>query len=227
MLIRVKPKCSKRLSWLLPKLCLRVFRTKRKLSKRLANSHFQPTCAHRCEDLSGDVFKQLLSKLRACPWSIALDKITDRSDIAQLLLIPLKGTTTAADICNALLQLGQENELTWDNLVSICTDGSPSMLGHTAGLIHQQALCGKGGCGLQETMQTVVEIVNLIRTRALNHRRFQNHMATFDAEYDDVLFYNSVRWLSRGAVLERFVALLPHIISFLEEIGRPVAKLDT
>ena len=76
-------------------------------------------------------------------------------------------------------------------------------------------------------MQTVVEIVNLIRARALNHRRLQNHMATFHAEYGDVLFYNSVRWLSRGAVLERFVALLPHIISFLEEIGRPVAKLDS
>ena len=130
--------------------------------------------------------------------------------------------------------------------VSICTDGATRMLGRRAGLVTmfrqrigkpnllyyhciilQQALCTKGGCGLQETMQTVVEIVNLIRARALNHRRLQNHLATFDAEYGDVLFYNSVRWLSRGAVLGRFVALLPRIISFLEEIGRPVTKLDT
>ena len=62
-------------------------------------------------------------------------------------------------------------------------------------------------------MQTVVEIVNLIRARALNYRTFQNHLATSDTEYAYVLFYNSVRWLSRGAVLERFVVLLPHIIS--------------
>ena len=136
--------------------------------------------------------------------------------------------------------------MTWDNIVSICTDGAPSMLRHRAGLftklrqrigkpnllsyhciIHQQTICAKGGCGLRETMQTVVEIENLIRARALNHRRFQNHLATFNAEYGEVLFYNSVRWLSREAVLERFVALLPRIISFLEEIGRPVAKLDT
>ena len=75
-------------------------------------------------------------------------------------------------------------------------------------------------------MQTVVEIVNLIRTRALNHRRFQIHLATFEAEYGDVMFYNIVRWLSRGAVLERCVAPLPHIINFLEEIVRPVAKLE-
>ena len=30
-----------------------------------------------------------------------------------------------------------------------------------------------------------------------------------------------------SSVLERCVALLPHIINFLEEIGRPVAKLET
>ena len=72
-----------------------------------------------------------------------------------------------------------------------------------------------------------VEIVNLIRARALNRRRFQNHLATFEAEYGDVLFYNSVCWLSRGAVLERFVALLSHIIKFLKEIDRLVATLDT
>ena len=36
------------------------------------------TCTCRCEDLSGDVFKELLSKLRACPaWSIALDEGTE------------------------------------------------------------------------------------------------------------------------------------------------------
>ena len=63
-------------------------------------------------------------ELRACPaWSIALNERTNISDIAQLLvyfqnfdngisedilgLIPLKGTTTAANICNALLQFGR------------------------------------------------------------------------------------------------------------------------
>ena len=75
-------------------------------------------------------------------------------------------------------------------------------------------------------MKTVVESVNLIRARSLNHRRFQNHLAALDdAEFGDVLFYNSVRWLSRGAFLERFAALLPHIVSFLKEIGHPVAHL--
>ena len=54
-----------------------------------------------------------------------------------------------------------------------------------------------------------------------------NHLAALDdAEFGDVLVYNSVRWLSRGAFLERFAALLPHIVSFLKEIYHPVAHLE-
>ena len=160
-----------------------------------------------------------------------------------LCLIPLKGTTTAQDVCSALLKFSEQNDLTWKNLVSLCTDSAPSMLGRQAGfgalfrqeigkpnlisyhcILHQQALYAKAGCGLQDTMKTIVESVNLIRARSLNHRSFQNHLATLDdAEFGDVLFYNSVRWLSRGAFLERFAALLPHIVSFLKEIDHPVS----
>ena len=76
-------------------------------------------------------------------------------------------------------------------------------------------------------MKIVVESVNLIRARSLNHRRFQNHLAARDdAESGDLLFYNSVRWLSGGAFLERFAALLPHIVSFLKEIDQSVAYLE-
>ena len=104
--------------------------------------------------------------------------------------------------------------------------GKPNMISYHC-IIHQQALCAKAGCGLQDTMKTVVESVNLIRARSLNHRRFQNHLAALDdAEFGDVLFYNRVRWLSRGAFLERFDALLPHIVSVLKEIGHPVAHLE-
>ena len=53
------------------------------------------------------------------------------------------------------------------------------------------------------------------------------HLAALDdAEFGDVLFYNSGRWPSRRAFLEIFAALLPHIVSFLKEIGHPVAHLE-
>ena len=104
--------------------------------------------------------------------------------------------------------------------------GKPNLISYHC-IIHQQALCAKAGCVQQDTMKTVVESVNLIRARSLNHTRFQNHLAAFDdAEFGDVLFYNSVRWLSRGAVLEICSALLPHIVSFLKEIDHPVAHLE-
>ena len=210
------------------------------------------TCARQCDELSSDIFTKMMTMLRAYPaFSLALDESTGKTDMTQLMvsvryfnegvsedflcLIPLKGTTTVRGVCSALLKFGEENYLMWENLVSQCKDGAPSMLGCQAGfvalfrqeigkpilisyhcIIHQQALCAKAGCGLQDTMKTIVESVNLIRTRSLNHRRFQNHLAALDdAEFGDVLFYNSVRWLSRGAFLERFAALLPHIVSFL------------
>ena len=129
------------------------FQNKEKIVEQISKLPLSAdTSARRCEDLSGDVFKQLLSKLRACSdYSMALDESTGRNYIAQLLvsvryfdngvsedilsLIPLKGTTTAADIYNALLQFGDENELTGDNFVSICMDCASSMLGRRTGLV--------------------------------------------------------------------------------------------
>ncbi|KAI0223668.1 Protein ZBED8 [Lamellibrachia satsuma] len=240
------------------------FQNKDKIVQQTGKLHLSPdTCACRCDELSGDILTQLMTKLRACPaFSLALDESIDKSDMAQLMvsvryfnegvsedflcLIPLKGTTTARDVCSTLLKFCEENDLTWKHLVSLCTDGAPIMLGRQAGfvvlfhqeigkpnlisyhcIIHQQAVCAKAGCCLQDTMKTVVESVNLIRARSLIHRRFQNHSAALDdAEFGDVLFYNSVHWLSRGAFLERFAALLPHIVSFLKEIDQAVAHLE-
>ena len=42
---------------------------------------------------------------------------------------------TAQDVCTALLKFGKENDLTWENLVSLCTDGAPSMIGRQAGFV--------------------------------------------------------------------------------------------
>ena len=140
--------CSRRLSWTVPKFCSLVFRTK--IVQQIGKLPLSPdTCARRCDELSGDIFTQLMTKLRACPvFSLALGESTDKSDTAQLMvylryfnegvsedflcLIPLKGTTTARDVCSALLKFGEENDLTWVNFVSLCTDGAPNMLGRQA-----------------------------------------------------------------------------------------------
>ena len=123
------------------------FQNKDKIVQQIEKLPLSPdTCARRCDELSGNMFTQLMTKLRACPaFSLALDECTDKSDTAQLMvsvpyfnegvsedflcLIPLKGTTTVRDFCSALLKFGEENDLTWENLVYLCTDGAPSMLG--------------------------------------------------------------------------------------------------
>ena len=131
------------------------FQNKDKIVQQIGTLPLSPdTCARRCDELIGDIFTQLVTKLRACPdFSLAVDESTDKSDKAQLMvyvryfsegvsedflcLIPLKGTTTALDVCSAQLKLkfGEENDLTRENLVYLCTDGAPSMLGRQAGFV--------------------------------------------------------------------------------------------
>ena len=131
------------------------FQNKDKIVQQIGKLPLSPdTCARRCDELSGDIFMQLMTKLLACPaFSLALGQNTDKSDTAQLMLmvsvryynegvsddflclIPLKGTTTARDVCSALLKFGEEYYWTWEHLVSLCTDGAPSMLGREAGFV--------------------------------------------------------------------------------------------
>jgi len=160
-------------------------------------------------------------------------------------LISVKSTTTGLDIFTAFTDAVDKFGLDWNTLVSITTDGAPSMVGRINGfvalvrenksttfldyhcIIHQQSLCGKLCDGeLQSVMSTVTKLVNVIRARALNHRQFRNFLADLDTEYPDVVMFNSVRWLSRGAVLKRFCSLLSELRSFLSSICKDCPELN-
>jgi len=66
-------------------------------------------------------------------------------------------------------------------------------------------------------MKLVIKIINCILANALNHRQFQDFLDEIGSEYQDLLLHNNVRWLSRGKVLNRFVALLDEIKTFLKK----------
>ena len=83
-------------------------------------------------------------------------------------------------------------------------------------IIHQEALCAKH-VTMKEVMETVVKTVNFIRSRALNHRQFQQLLQEMNSEYGDLLYLPEVRWLSRGATLERFNQVRSEIDIFLRE----------
>ncbi|KAI4804388.1 hypothetical protein KUCAC02_026018 [Chaenocephalus aceratus] len=63
-----------------------------------------------------------------------------------------------------------------------------------------------------------MEIVNYIRTHALNHRQFKNLIAELDQGLPgDLPLHCTVRWLSKGKVLSRFFELLDAVKLFMEQ----------
>lgn len=55
-------------------------------------------------------------------------------------------------------------------------------------------------------MITVINMVNFIPARELNHRKFKSLLEELGSEYGDVLLHTGVRWLIRTKVSERFTA---------------------
>ena len=53
-------------------------------------------------------------------------------------------------------------------------------------------------------MRNVVQCLNYIRARGLNHRLFKTFLDELDSEYPDLMYFSAVRWLSRAATLKRF-----------------------
>ena len=68
-------------------------------------------------------------------------------------------------------------------------------------IIHQETLCAKS-LKLKKVMDVVVKTVNLILSRGLNHRQFQQFLLETQAEFGDLTYFCNVRWLSRGKMLQ-------------------------
>lgn len=164
-----------------------------------------------------------------------------------LTVIPMHGQTTAQEIFRQLCDAIENAGLPWKRFVGITTDGAPSMTGRKNGLvalvqrkleeegveeaialhciIHQQALCTK--ClKFDNVMSVVVKCINQIRSRGLKHRRFRAFLEEMESEYEDVLYFTEVRWLSRGNVLKRFFELREEVKAFMEKDGVAVPVLS-
>ncbi|XP_028170983.1 general transcription factor II-I repeat domain-containing protein 2-like [Ostrinia furnacalis] len=125
-------------------------------------------------------------------------------------------------------------------------DGCPSMTGSENGFIalfkkkynltnlvtfhcfiHQENLIARAvNPDLEAVMKTVINIVNYIRAKELNHRKFTSLLEELKSEYSDVLLHTSVRWLSRGKVLERFFSLRHEIMLFLDQNNKIYPELQ-
>ena len=146
----------------------------------------------------------------------------------------LRGKTRGSGIFDKVKSCLETFQIDTSKLISVCTDGAPSMIGQVAGtttllenflhrpllkyhcIIHQKARCGKS-LNLQHDMLPVVKCVNKIRARALNRRKFEEYCEMLDLEYGDLVLHCEVCWLSRGKVLNRFWKLKNTVHDFLEE----------
>ena len=160
-------------------------------------------------------------------------------------LIPLKCQTRGEDVCEAVFEFLRAKDIKTTYLVSVATDGAPSMTGAHRGfvallqkslnrkllsfqyILHQEALCAQTfppEC--TEVMNVVIQIVNKIMAKGLNHRQFRALLDEVESTYSYLLLHNRVRWLSRGELLKRFAACLKEIKTFMSSKGFSFPELE-
>lgn len=222
------------------------------------------TCVRRVNEISVDMLLCTLDEIRECDYfSLALDSSTDISSTSQLLLfvkyrnkvgiikeefltvIPMTGQTRGIDFFEAVKSFFDKYKIDLNKLLSVCTDGCPSMVGCHAGFIsllkkhlnrdqlltyhcilHQENLAAKFDETFKSVMKKVINIVNFIRSHELNHRQFIEFLKELNSQYDDVIYHSEVRWLSKGRVLERFFNLRHEIKLFLSERDKEYPELE-
>ena len=118
------------------------------------------TACRRTEMLADDVAKQLCDGIKNAECiSLAVDESTDTNDKAQLMIFvryfdeskrefiedvlgmaSLSGQTRGEDIYNAIMAVLNEKGIDVKKIVSVATDGAPSMMGREKGLVQRLKL---------------------------------------------------------------------------------------
>ena len=196
----------------------------RKLSKiSLSDS----TVKLRIDEMADDIKTQMLEKVRSSPFfAIQCDETTDVSQCSQLLLYvqfignrtleeemmlccPLETTTEADDVLAVVSTFFEENNLSWDRLVSVCTDGAPAMLGSRSGFITKIKQKGPSAVGihcvihrealeLMNSLNSVIKIVKFIKGVALNTQLFARLCHDIGADHKAYCFPQMYAGFQKG-----------------------------
>ncbi|XP_050528101.1 SCAN domain-containing protein 3-like [Daktulosphaira vitifoliae] len=164
-------------------------------------------------------------------------EIVEKVLFATSLIIDTKGSS----IFQAVEEYFTRKNVPLTNIIACATDCAPSMTGRHVGfiahlkkavpgiicvhcVIHRQHLAAKYLSDvLHETLQFAIKAVNKIKVSSLNDRMFRELCHDNDEDFERLLLYIAVRWLSKGKCLCRFFALFDSIIEFLDKID-PVLK---
>lgn len=221
------------------------------------------TVMRRTEAISVNLEEILKTNINQCRFlSLQFDESTDATDTAQLCIfirmcfndlsvkeelltiLPLEGQTRGQDIYKSFKSFIMKTQFPIHKLVSITTDGAPSMLGIHNGfitlckndddmpsfinyhcIIHQQALCSKI-LNSDGVMNVAFKIVNSIRSSSLQRRRFRALLQECESDVGELLLHTDVRWLSRAKFFKRFLDLLPEIKEFLASANKSYPQLE-
>ncbi|CAL9707870.1 unnamed protein product [Knipowitschia caucasica] len=162
----------------------------------------------------------------------------DKKELCEDLLgvTPLETHTRGEDIYAAIKEMLTKRGIDMKQVVSVTTDGAPAMVGKERGavsrmkednsdliayhcLIHQTALCATLSEHLAEIMNTVMKLINFLRaSSSLQHRLLREFLENVEANSNDLLLHNNVRWLSKGNALGRFWSIRKEIEAFLKQV---------
>lgn len=212
------------------------------------------TIGRRVTTMALDIQEQMCDQIKKSGFfALQFDESTDVSNEAILMgfvryvheskiveemfcFCSMPNRTTGEQLFRAIDEKFVEYNLSWKNVVGVCTDGAPAMQGSRRGLvtriaqvanescrtthclIHREALAAKElSADLNETLNTAIKIVNSIKSKPLNCRVFAEICAELGTEHEHLLFHSDVRWLSRGKVLSRLYELLHELSIFMTE----------
>ncbi|XP_047111750.1 SCAN domain-containing protein 3-like [Schistocerca piceifrons] len=136
--------------------------------------------------------------MKECMLEVASALFEGKKDVfTAIQSIPMSARTNDEFIKNSNIHFGK--------LVSLSTDGASAMIGKGKGavkkirdqnpglisyqcIIHQTALCGKLSATLKEVMDSLVQLINFMRSHSsLQHRKFKKFLSEGDAAYSDLL----------------------------------------
>ena len=92
-------------------------------------------------------------------------------------------------------------------------------------MLHRHALMSKTLLSsLADVLKILVEMVNYVKGRPLNHRIFMQLCELMDSEFKVLLYHSEFRWLSRGKVMNRVFVLRAELLEFLRNHNHRHAK---
>ncbi|XP_012584671.1 PREDICTED: general transcription factor II-I repeat domain-containing protein 2 isoform X2 [Condylura cristata] len=183
--------------------------------------------------------------------AIFIRGVDENFDTSEELLdtVPMTGTKSGNEIFLRVEKSLKKFNIDWSKLVSVASTGTPVMVDASDGLvtklkskvamvckgsdlksicciIHPESLCAQK-LKMDHVMSVVVNSVNWICSRGLNHSEFTTLLYELDSQYGSLLYYTEIKWLSRGLVLKRFFESLEEIDSFMSSRGKPLPQLSS